>query len=347
MSVRNAVFAVPGDPETRTGGYIYDARVLAALRAQGRDVTALRLPDGFPLPDAGSMKKAGEMLRALGPDRPVIIDGLALGAIDPSAVTDLRAPLVGLVHHPLALETGLSAAQAERLARTEAANLARAAHVIVPSPHTGDVLARDYRVPRDRITVARPGIDRPDQSPRPATPPLILTVGSLAPRKGHDVLLQALVTLKDLEWRAVIVGRAHDPAEGDALRALSDRLGLAERVRFAGELDQTALDALYRQASLFALATRYEGYGMVFAEALVNGLPIVSCRAGAVPGTVPPDAGTLVPPDDPAAFAAALRALLEDMDLRATRSAAAARCGAELPTWEDTAALFGAVIDGL
>lgn len=341
------VFAVPGDPATRTGGYIYDARVLAALRAAGRDVAPMRLPDGFPDPAPAAMEAALAQLGTIGPDTPTVIDGLAFGALDPDGVAALRAPLVALVHHPLALETGLEPAQAARLARIEAANLARAAHVIVPSPHTADVLARDYGVPRRRLTVAQPGIDRPLGAPRPAHPPLILSVGLLARRKGHDVLLDALARLGDLDWLAVIAGRAHDGVTGDALQAQAGRLGLQRRVRFAGEVAPDALAALFARASVFALATRYEGYGMVFAEALAHGLPVVSCNAGAVPGTVPRDAGTLVPPDDPAAFAGALRAVLGEPARRAAMAAAAARHGAALPTWGDTAALFARVLDGV
>uniref|UniRef100_UPI0028B10A8F glycosyltransferase family 4 protein n=1 Tax=Microbacterium sp. TaxID=51671 RepID=UPI0028B10A8F len=96
-----------------------------------------------------------------------------------------------------------------------------------------------------------------------------------------------------------------------------------------------------------SLATRYEGYGLVFDEALAHGLPIVSCRTGAVPETVPPDAGVLVAPDDPVAFADALRTLLVDRAHRARLAAAAARAGARLPTWEDTAEVAAGVLDAV
>ncbi len=337
--------ALPGSIDARTGGTIYDARVLAALRAAGRDVALMELPGGFPFPDAAAMAGALAQLSALPADCPVIVDGLAFGALDPGGVARIAAPIVALVHHPLALETGMPPAQAADLARTEAANLARAAHVMVPSPHTAAVLRRDYGVPDHRLTVARPGIDRPATARTPATPPLILSVGLLAPRKGHDVLLRALATIADRDWQAVIVGRDHDGQTGAALVAQAQALGLADRVRFAGELSSPALDTLYAQASVFALATRYEGYGMVFAEALVRGLPVVTCDTGAVPDTVPDGVGARVPVDDVTAFAAALAHLLDDPAHRAAMTVAAARHGATLPGWTDTAALFDAVLD--
>ena len=102
---------------------------------------------------------------------------------------------------------------------------------------------------------------------------------------------------------------------------------------------------LYAKASLFALATRYEGYGIVFNEALVHGLPIVSCRTGAVPGTVPQEAGLLVPRDDPAAFAAALRSILTDPAKHKAMAGAASRFGSALGGWAETARIAGVALD--
>ena len=107
------------------------------------------------------------------------------------------------------------------------------------------------------------------------------------------------------------MGSAYDPAHAADLAALHRSLGLGDRVSFAGRVSQERLGELYRAAGIFALATRYEGYGIVFDEALAHGLPIVSCRTGAVPQTVPSEAGLLVPPGDPHAFAATLDAVLD------------------------------------
>jgi glycosyltransferase involved in cell wall biosynthesis len=122
-------------------------------------------------------------------------------------------------------------------------------------------------------------------------------------------------------------------------------LRLEHRVQFAGLVTGEALDRLFRQATVFALATRFEGYGMVFGEALLHGLPIVTCATGAVPETVPADAGLLVPPDDPQAFAAALEQVLTDAGLRGRMAAAATTAGQRLPRWADTAAVMGQAVD--
>lgn len=347
-AARAMAFAVPGDITMLTGGYLYDRRLAAALVASGLDLRPLRLGDSFPHPTVSDMADALAQLSALTPECPVLVDGLAFGALETARLARLRAPLVALVHHPLALEPGLDEEQARRMATRETANLALARHILVTSPHVAQLLETSYGVAASRISIAQPGFTLPPlgMPRRDEVPPLILSVGILARRKGHDLLLHALSEIMDLDWRAVIVGRAHDPETARALHDLTGRLGLSERVHFAGEVAQETLDMLYRRASVFALATRYEGYGIVLGEAMGHALPIVSTRAGAVPDTVPSDAGLLVPPENAQAFSAALRRLLGDEDLRALCAASGRRCAANLPGWTDTARVAAAALFG-
>jgi glycosyltransferase involved in cell wall biosynthesis len=333
-------FAVPGDINTVTGGYIYDKRVLYELRKANHNIAHIALPGSFPNPTQADMDKAFASLAAAADHGPAIIDGLAYGALDPTRVSQLQTPIIALVHHPLALESGIDPARRQSLFETEKKNLSYAAHVIVPSPHTAALLTRDYGVSAGRITIARPGTDRSSLSAEPAKPTLILSVGIQLPRKGHDILLQALGDIVDLEWKAVIVGARLDEAFALKLETMRQELGLTERVTLAGQVGDDALAKLYQAASIFALATRFEGYGIVFDEAMVYGLPIVSCRTGAVPDTVPPDAGHLVDIEAPLDFAVALRTLISDEAKRKAVAAASHAAGAALPEWRETAVGF-------
>jgi glycosyltransferase involved in cell wall biosynthesis len=347
MSPAPAAFAIPGDIRTRTGGYIYERSLLDALRAEGRQVEHVPLAASYPDPSAADDAATRDALAAIPSGVPLILDGLVFGAMDTAIFDSVSAPVIAMIHHPLGLETGLPTARASELLKLEAANLARAEHVVVPSPHTARILHESFGVPEDRISIAPPGFPPADPARAEVTPPLILSVGLLAPRKGHDTLLDALALLADLDWKAEIVGRSHDPATAGALRDRCTALGLDSRVRFAGELGEDALRERFRAASIFALATHYEGYGMVFSEAMLHGLPIVGCAVGAVPDTVPPGTGILVPPADPDAFAHALRRLLSDADLRRAMAEASTRAGRALTAWPDTARIMGGVIDRL
>lgn len=342
---RSAAFAIPGDIDQKTGGYIYEKSLLLALRAAGRRVDHIELPAGFPLATPGDAAATRRQLAAVPPDVPLILDGLVYGGIETAALAQVRAPLVAMIHHPVGLETGLDPNVARMLVAREAANLALAAHVVVPSPHTARILTSDFGVEPARISIAPPGFAPPDPVRDPVDPPLILAVGLIAERKGHDVLLSALEKVTDLRWQGQIVGGTHDAALLDRLVAQRAALGLSARVAFRGRLEEQELANLYRQATVFALATRYEGYGMVFGEAMLHGLPIVTCDGGAVPETVPPGAGLIVPVGDAAGFAEALRAVLSDRRLRARVAAAAAAAGNRLPAWSATAAVMGKVLD--
>lgn len=338
-------FAIPGDIDTPTGGYIYEKQLLLALRGLGFDVAHLALPDGFPDPSPDTVSKTADALAGLSPREPVILDGFLPGAMPPDALARMQAPFVAVTHHPLCYETGLDPARARYLRAVEGTNLQRAAHVIVPSPHTAERLSSDFGVGPAQITVAPPGITRPSRSAVARQGKSeILCVAQLVPRKGHKTLIKALARLKDQPWRATFVGRATDAAYAQALRELVAFHGLQDRIVFAGHVAPDELTAFYSRATLFALATEYEGYGMVFAEAMAHHLPIVTCDGGAVSETVPRDAGAIVPVGDAQDFAAAVRHLLSDSTARGQMAKAAAWSAEALPRWEDTARIVGDVL---
>ena len=341
MSREAVAFAIPGAIETRTGGYAYDRRLIAGLRARGLSIDHLAWPGGFPAPTADERSAAARSLSRQPSGRIVIIDGLAYGALpDLAEAEGGRLRLVALVHHPLALESGAPPG----LMAPERRALAQVAAVIATSETTADTLRRDYGVPVERLVVAPPGTD-----PAPPAARLgahILSLGSVTPRKGHDVLVAALNRIVDLPWRCTIAGSLdRAPATAAALRAQIAGAGLTDRIVLAGEVEDAG--ALYADADLFVLASRHEGFGMAYAEALMRGLPVIGTTAGAIPSVVPPEAGALVPPDDPEALASAMARLLADPAARGAASAAALRAAACLPRWEDTVAAVAALLDRL
>jgi glycosyltransferase involved in cell wall biosynthesis len=345
---QEAAFAIPGDIETRTGGYIYDRRMLESLNAIGLPTRHVALLPSWPHPTPEAEADLARQLAALPEGMPVVMDGLVFGAMDTATLAAQTRPIIVMLHHPLGLEAGLPPALAQHLLQRERDNLRHAAHVVVPSPHTRACLMAEFDAPEARISVALPGFDRPATAPPgpKTTPPLILAVGIICQRKGHDILLDALGRLAHLDWQAAIVGMVQDAGVYRALLEQRAALGLDGRVQFTGGVGPEALDQLYRQATLFALATRYEGYGMVLSEAQLYGLPIVSCAVGAVPQTVTAASAILAPPEDAAAFADGLARLLQDAGLRARMGAASAAQAARLPQWQDAAQIMRRAILG-
>jgi glycosyltransferase involved in cell wall biosynthesis len=346
--VREVFFAVPGDLGTPTGGYTYDRRIVAELPALGWRPEIINLGEGFPCPTAGMRTRACARLSALAHGRPLVIDGLAFGAL-PDAVQGLgvRHPLVALVHHPLALESGLGAAESVALRASERAALACAHHVVATSAKVARLLADDYGVAPDGMSVVHPGTDRvPARSRNENSVVKMLAVGSLIPRKGYDVLVAALARLTHSPWRLTVVGDCgRSPQTARQVRADIARFGLADQVTLLGTVGADELAPLYASADLFVLPSRFEGYGMAYAEAIAHGVPVVGTTAGAIPETVPADAGVLVAPDNVEALAAALQRLIANAGER-ERLAAGARA-ATFPSWREQAMLFARVLDRL
>jgi glycosyltransferase involved in cell wall biosynthesis len=346
--VKKLAVAVPGDLSTATGGFGYDRRIVAELMSIGWNVEVLDLGNGFPRPTAQLRSDAARLLAALPHGLRVVVDGLALGAL-PEIAQALRDThrLIALVHHPLALETGLSADESTALRASEQAALACARHVVTTSTMTMRILAEDFQVPTERLSVVEPGTDRPVVVPRCRREVVaLLAVGAVVPRKGYDVLVTALAKIAHLPWHLTIAGDlSRSPATVALLRTEIARSGLADRVVLHGVVAADELASLFAASDLFVLATRFEGYGMAFTEALAHGLPVVGTKIGALGHTVSADAGVLVPVDDADGLADALRYLIERPEERerlATRARAAV-----FPSWREQATRFATVLEEL
>jgi glycosyltransferase involved in cell wall biosynthesis len=346
--VSELVFAVPGDLSTPTGGYVYDRRIIGELRTLGWTVQVLDLGNTFPGASPAARCEASQRLVALPKGRTIVIDGLAFGVLpEAAAMLSPRNRLIALVHHPLALESGLGAAQAAALRESERTALAQAHRVIATSAATARLLAADFGVDTGKLKVVRPGTDRVTAQHRNSAGPVnLLAVGALVPRKGYDVLIAALGTIKSLPWRLVIAGdRTRHIDCVTHLEAELARLGLETRVTLTGAVTPERLAELYREADLFVLASRFEGYGMAYAEAVAHGLPVIGTTAGAISEAVPEGAGLLVPPDDSDALATTLRRLIENPSERERLAAGACAAASKLPTWREQAVAFAQAVD--
>jgi len=340
-------FAVPGDLATPTGGYGYDRRIIEELRRLGWQVDVANIGDGFPFPSIAQRATALAILSAVPAGCPMVLDGLAFGALPEAGALRSRTPLIALVHQPLALDPGLDTTQSEVFRESERASLAAAAHVVVTSAATARIVIADYDVPPQCVSVVRPGNDPVPPAPGSKDAVVrLLSIGSVVPGKGYDLLIAALVTLADMPWRLTIAGdRTRNPAAAAQLDADIEAYGLGDRVAVLGAVLPERIDELYLASDIFVLASRFEGYGMALAEAIAHGLPVVSTTAGAIPDTVPAGAGLLVPPDNTTALAQALRRLIANPPERRRLATNARAAAAQLPTWQDSARLFAGAIE--
>jgi glycosyltransferase involved in cell wall biosynthesis len=340
-----AAFAIPGDLATPTGGYAYARRMLELLPAHGIAVRHVALPASFPHASEADLAQSERLLQSVPENAVLLIDGLAYGAMPSDLIRRLHRPVVALVHHPLAYETGLSTERQLALLDSEIAALAEARWVIATSASTARDLAAEFDVPGNRITIAEPGTEPAPRASGTSAPVELLAVGAVSPRKGYDILVDALGDLRHLDWHLTIAGAlGRAPDATNTLRSAIASAGLADRILLAGAVGDAELATLYDRADIFVSPSLFEGYGMGLAEAMARGLPLVASTGGAAAETVPETAGLKVPPADAVAFREALERMIADPVLRRTFADGAWAAGQALPRWRDAAARVADVL---
>lgn len=215
--------------------------------------------------------------------------------------------------------------RASQLANAVAFRMSR--RVVVNSADVADYIVDTYAAPRDRIRVVVNGVDtarfHPDAMASEG-PPHVVTVGRMVRQKHHELFLRAAAGLaaRVPGVRFTIVGDG--PLRADLVR-LAARLGLGDRVTFAGERHD--VDAIVRSAAVFWLTSRWEGMPNVVLEALACGVPVVSTAVSGVRELIEPGVqGAIVGLDDESGFVEHTAAWLGDpVTLAAMRAAARER----------------------
>lgn len=360
----------PGDLTEPSGGNVYNAalgRAWEGLPEPSRLPLTMRpVPGRWPTPTSADLDALTEVLAT---DRgPILIDGL-IGSVaaDPiEAVADQGRPVWLLVHLPLPAESGLAAAQRDRLEQLEARAVHAATGVICTSAWAARDLVRRYGPLR--VWVAEPGTE-PAPLAAGSRPPLLLTVAALTPRKNHLVLLRALESLADLEWSARWVGPPDRAvARAGALSGAVARSTVGPRVTLTGALHGFDLEREWAQADLLVLPSLAETYAMVVTEALARGVPAVVgagtgaestlCGPASQPGPGRPRSaesaaaaddsvpGAALDPTSPVELAHVLRRWLTDETLRATWARAARLRRRHQRSWACTAHEMREIVGG-
>jgi glycosyltransferase involved in cell wall biosynthesis len=336
------------DPVRPSGGNVYDRRVCKGLASVGWSVREHAVPGFWGRPDASSFAALAAVLEEIPDGTAVVIDGLIASTAPETLVPQAhRLRLVVLVHMPL----GDRPADDEARTR-EHAVLSAAAAVVTTSAWARDRLLELYALPGERVHVAHPGVDAAELVSGTAAGGALLCVAAVTFDKGHDLLLDALVAISDLSWNCVCVGRLdRDPAFVTAVRRRAADEGLGDRVQFPGPRTGAELDRSYADADVMVLASRAETYGMVVAEALARGLPVIATDVGGLTEAMGCGArelrpGLLVPRDDAQALGAALRSWLGDAQLRARLRRAAVQRRESMPDWGTTTSVLSGVLSG-
>ncbi len=336
-----------GDTDRKTGGYLYNGHVISGLRLRGLEIEEVVAGGASPDEQRKAAPRLGSTFDHSRFDT-IVVDALARIAVAPHLDRwQAFRPVVALVHELPSVAGGGPGSETVARERDYEEPLLRADRLVAVSDHGGNVLS-GRGVSPGFIHVVPPGFDRVlagDGSPvRRGGPVRALCVAQWIPRKGILTLVEAW-TLHERKGAVLeLIGETNaDPEYEMRVRAGIETAPCGSIV-VSGCVDDATLGVAYASADVFALPSRYEGYGIVYAEALAFGLPVIACDAGPVPDLVGREAAVLIRPDDRDDLSAALDLLLGNPALRAKMSDAAGRRSSRLPRWEETVAGFEAVL---
>ena len=337
------------DPTRPSGGNTYDRRLCDHLAADGWSVTVRAVAGEWPRAGEEARRALAQVFESIADDSLVLVDGLVA-----SGVPEVMVPASGRLRLVLLMHTPFGHPDVPSGAVEHEREVARAvAAVVTTSEWTRRWIVGSYDLDPARVHVAQPGVDAADPAVRSDSGRRLLCVGAVTAGKGHDLLLEALTSIADLDWRCVCVGAlTKAPEFVDDLFHDIKAAGLDDRIELTGPRTGRELEAAYAAADLLVLASRGETYGMVVAEALARGLPVVAPRGGGIPEALgqAPDGrtpGLLVPPEDAAALAAALTRWLTDPSLRGELRQAADQRRTGLRGWSETADRVAGVLAGV
>lgn len=330
----SAFFLVPesiDDAERVSGGNVYDQRIRDGLRAEGWDARMILVAENEP-------RQTADALSQLPDGTLLLVDGLlATHHADAIAAEGARLRLVVLAHM-IAADLTDSERRAYGVAR----------RIIATSNWTrGELIAQGVADPA-RITVAHPGTDPATATTASSSGDRLLCVGTVAPHKGQDLLVRTLADCSDVPgWTCTIAGSLQGaPDFVTALRDAIESAGLADRIEFTGVLTGRPLEDAYGRADLVIALSRSESYGMVVAEALARGIPVLTSGVGGIPEAIAQDAAAMtVPLDDPWALEVVLHRWWASPALRQERKAAALKARDAALPWSTTTAIVASTLE--
>lgn len=317
-----------GNPQRRTGGYLYHKQVYAILAKMG-----LRIHEIVVSAADDTAQQQAHIPADITTYDVIMVDMLARIAVAPYVATwAAQTTVIAMVHELPSLASG-------HVALPERTLLAVAQLCIVVSEAGGaHLVARG--VATERIVMAKPGCDRLGipRMPRTIHNPPVMCVAQWIPRKGIDALLRVWAHIGRRDVPLHVYGETDaDPAYAALCwHQVTTLQAAGYAVTVHGSVSDSALRHAYATARVFVLPSRFEGYGMAFAEAIWAGLPVVGYALPSAQGIVA-DAGTLVPIDDEAALTQALLPYCADTTSATLQRSALHSARARLPRWQDTA----------
>lgn len=343
-------FFIYGDIGMNSGGFLYDRKLVEHLRAGGNQVDIIPLPwmDYFR-----SIIEYRDIAANLIPELNcrdydlILQDELAhpLLSILNRRIRRLNIPIITIVHH-LRCSEEQPLWQSLLAASFEAVYLAGVDGLILNSRTTLESIRKLRTASGKSFIISAPGCDRfrnhfdPEKIQMKCSGPgplLIVFAGNIIPRKGLHTLLVALREMPAGTWRLTVAGNeTFNPGYAARIREEAENSGFGGNIKLLGQVHDTELAQLLQDSHVLVVPSSYEGFGMIYAEAMGFGLPVIGCRAGAAPELIEHGLnGFLTMPGDHSGIARHLLSLQNNRKILFEMSHAARQCFLKLPGWEE------------
>lgn len=342
-------FFNPGDINLLIIPSIYNKHIILGLKEKGYDIKLHTLAHDFPFPSDDSIKECIKLVQSVPAGEPVIFDARALAAI-PFVLKDVKQhnPLIAVVHIPLSVDPQYSAYQRTIITSLEKEAYSQITTFIATNPYAAEQIGFFIENP-EKINVIVPGVDISEKKlVYPDVPVKFLSVANLSRNRDHSILVRAFAALKSRDWALHCYGNfSIDKEYLEELESLINRYGLKNKLFIHENIQGKELKDVFLKADLLIHPSDFEPYGLVPAQALAYGIPVVASTGGGLRNTIPANMGEFFKPGDVYGLQSIIEEFLDNPFLYKKLAARAATYRDNAQTWEKSTQMFEEVLKRL
>ena len=277
-------FFYPGNINQKTGGYIYENNILKFSKKNKYPINFIELSSNFPNPNIQDIENLHKITNNIKSDNILIFDGLVLEGLHKSINILDHFKIIALIHHPLYLE--FNGKKSEEFFKRAIKIYKKIDYFIVTSHTTKKLLSKTFKIKSSKISIVEPGIEKFKKYKKiPSKKIKLLTCGSIIERKKYDYLINEIKNIDNIQLN--IVGDvSRESKYTNKIKKLISNNNLKNKIILHGKIPQVRLENLYSNCDFYISTSKYEGFGMSLANAVLSTLPIISYKTSTIQNTI-------------------------------------------------------------
>ena len=277
-------FFYPGNINQKTGGYIYENNILKFSKTNKYPINFIELSSNFPNPNIQDIENLHKITNNIKSDNILIFDGLVLEGLHKSINILDHFKIIALIHHPLYLE--FNGKKSEEFFKRAIKIYKKIDYFIVTSHNTKKLLSKTFKIKSSKISIVEPGIEKFKKYKKISSSKVkLLTCGSIIERKKYDYLINEIKNIDNIQLN--IVGDvSRENKYANKIKNIINNNNLENKVILHGKISQVKLEKIYSNCDFYISTSKYEGFGMSLANAVLSKLPIISYKTSTIEKTI-------------------------------------------------------------